>query len=273
MSFSGIDVSKHNGVINWKKVKTEGKIDFAMIRAGYGNNNIDPQLHNNVIGCKENGIDFGFYWFSYALTENAVINEANYLCNIADKYKPTYPLCFDWEYDSDNYAKKKGVAINNATRSKFAKAFLKTVEKRGYYAMIYSNADYLNKGFRELLNDYALWFASWTGKKPSIRLGIWQNSDKGVVPGISGKVDSDISYVDYPAIINSWDHNQQQTVTKPIKKIKTEEEFKNEFWEKYYRLAKDILNGKYGNGADREKNLKAAGFDYTLAQEIVNNMI
>jgi len=270
MSFSGIDVSKHNGRIDWSKLK--GKIDFAIIRAGYGNNNIDAQLHNNVVGCKENGIAFGLYWFSYALSENASINEANYLCNIADKYNPTYPLCYDWEYDSDAYARKKGVTITNATREKFARAFLKTLEKRGYYAMIYSNADYLNKGFKPLLSDYALWYASWTGKKPSINCGIWQNSDKGVVPGISGKVDSDISYVDYPSIIMSWEHNKNK-FTKPIPVKKSVDDIKNEFWNKYSTVAKDIINGKYGNGEERKNKMRDMGIDYGLVQEIVSNML
>lgn len=265
MSYSGIDVSKHNGKIDWNKLR--GKIDFAIIRAGYGNNNIDTQLQNNIRGCEENGIAYGFYWFSYALSEQASIKEANFLCDIADKHNPTFPLCYDWEYDSDTYAKKKGVTMTNQSRLKFAKAFLKTIESRGYYAMIYSNADYLNKGFRELLNSYDLWFASWTAKKPEIKMGIWQNSDKGIIAGIQGKVDSNISYIDYPSLIK----NQTQ-IDDPILNVIKEININLDeyFINKYKQAVIDVYNGKYENGNVRQDRLKNNGYDPELVQALIN---
>lgn len=265
MSFSGIDVSKHNGKINWYALR--GKIDFAIIRAGYGNNNIDAQLENNVRGCEENGIAYGFYWFSYALTEQASIKEANYLCDIADIYHPTYPLCYDWEYDSDSYAKKKGVTMTNNSRLKFAKAFLKTIENRGYYALIYSNADYLNKGFRELLNSYDLWFASWTSKKPEIKMGIWQNSDKGIIAGVQGKVDSNISYIDYPSLIKKQTKIDDDILKKISElEINLDEYFTN----KYKQVLGDVYSGKYGNGNTRHERLKNNGYDPELVRALIN---
>ena len=195
MSYSGIDVSKHNGKINWSALN--GTIDFVMIRAGYGKNHIDGQIYNNVRGCMENGIDFGFYWFSYALTEKDAYNEAEYVCNLADVYHPVYPIAYDWEYDSDDHAKNNNVKMSNEKRKKFADIFLSRVKERGYIPINYTNIDYLSKGFDSLRSKYGLWLASWTTKKPSIPCDIWQNSDKGIITGINGKVDSNICYTDY----------------------------------------------------------------------------
>ena len=192
----GIDVSYHNGLIDWRTVAKS--IDFAIIRAGFGKNNIDTYAVDNIHGCELNNIPFGLYWFSYALNEDMVKKEADYLCDMADKYHPTYPLCFDWEYDSDNYAAKSGVAMTKAKREKFARVFLDRVEERGYYAMLYSNVDYLNNmGFGTLPSRYDLWLAHWGVSKPSVPCGIWQSTEKGRVNGIKGNVDANHSYKDY----------------------------------------------------------------------------
>ena len=71
---TGVDVSTHNGVVNWELAKQN--IDFAIIRAGYGKNNIDKCAKQNVEGCEKNGIPFGLYWFSYAYTVDMARNEA-----------------------------------------------------------------------------------------------------------------------------------------------------------------------------------------------------
>ena len=102
MAISGIDVSYHNGNINWKTVSKF--IDFAIIRAGFGKNNIDEKAVQNIKGCEANNIPYGLFWFSYALSPEMAKNEADYICNFADKYSPQYPICYDWEYDSDSYA-------------------------------------------------------------------------------------------------------------------------------------------------------------------------
>ena len=189
---TGIDVSTHNGVIDWKQVKSQ--IDFAIIRAGYGKNNIDARCLYNINGCIDNSIPFGLYWFSYALNEEMAINEANYICTIADNYHPIYPICFDWEYDSDNYASKNGKTLTNNDRERIARAFLNRVEERNYYAMLYSNLDYLNKGFKALINRYDLWLALWQNEKPNRSFGIWQASAKGKIAGI--KTDVDMNYTE-----------------------------------------------------------------------------
>ena len=256
MQYKGIDVSWHNGNIKWDQVKKN--IDFAIIRAGYGKNKIDSKAEQNIKGCIANGIPFGLYWFSYALSENMARDEANYVCNLADKYSLKYPICYDWEYDSDNYAKQQGVKITNETRKGFAQAFLAQVEKRGYYAMLYTNIDYLSKGFSGLITRYDVWLAQWDVSSPSKGCGIWQKTSKGKINGITGNVDIDIAFKNYPSICNKLDEN---------KKLET---VKKEFWDKYMAIAYDIISGKYGSGEERKKKIEKLGYDYAVAQSIVN---
>lgn len=196
----GIDVSKHNGVINWMDVKYH--IDFAMLRAGYGKNNVDSMFNRNATECERYGIPYGIYWFSYAYTPEMARNEAKYCLEIISEYNPTYPVCFDFEYDSTAYAKKNGVTVTKKLMCDMAIAFLSEIEKAGYYAMNYTNIDYLNKGFSSLTSKYDTWLAQWSVKTPSKPCGIWQYSDSGKVAGIAGKVDMNYSYHDYAEITN-----------------------------------------------------------------------
>lgn len=200
-NIKGIDVSTWNGSIDWKKVKAAG-IDFAIIRAGYGKNNIDSKFKENARNAVAAGVDVGFYWFSYALNAEMAKKEADYLCNAVESLgiNVTYPLCFDYEYDSVSYAQKNGAATSKTAIIAIAKAFLAQIQKRGYYAMNYTNIDFLYRGFSELTSKYDTWLAQWASNKTKA-CGIWQYSEKGKVNGISGNVDMDIAYNDYPAII------------------------------------------------------------------------
>ena len=195
----GMDISVFQGDISWSKVTG---IEFAIIRAGYGSNNIDSKAIQNIKGCQDRKIPFGLYWFSYALSVNDAVKEADYVCNIADKYKLTFPVIgYDWEYDSDNYAASKSVSMTNDKRYQFAVAFLKRVKERGYTPVIYTNYDYLNKGFKSLLSSYDVWFSYPSGStKPDVTgLTIWQYSWKGSVSGISADVDMNNCYKEYKA--------------------------------------------------------------------------
>lgn len=269
----GIDVSKYQGTINWETVKPN--IDFVIIRAGYSTT-VDAMFRVNADECTRLGIPFGVYWFSYATNETEARTEADTVCDTVKKYKLTYPICFDYEYDSDRYAKECGITPTNSYRVAIAKAFLERVEQRGYFATIYSNPDYLNKGFSSLINRYDLWLAHWGISKPSRSCGMWQSSCTGQVNGIKGNVDTDFTYKDYPTIIankglNHLNDNEQEqeTETKTDKELQLEK-LKNETWEEYYNLAEEIISGKWGNGTDRIKALHSEGYDYGFAQSIVN---
>ena len=201
MSVKGIDVSKHQGSIDWEKVKKAG-VQFAMIRAGFGRNNIDPQFKRNITECNRLGIPCGVYWFSYAYTEAMAKKEAAYCLAAIKPYKIEYPVCFDLEYDTVKFAKTKGVTINKYLAYKLVRAFCSGIEKAGYYAMNYSNQDYLKNMFPEdTTKEYDLWYAYYHEKSNRKDAGIWQYSSTGKVDGITGNVDLDLANKDYPALI------------------------------------------------------------------------
>lgn len=201
----GIDVSKWQGDIDWAKVKADG-VEFAMLRAGYGKGNIDEKFKRNISECNRLGIPCGVYWFSYAYTEDMAKKEAQYCLEAVKPYKLEYPIAFDFEYDSVNYAKKKGVTVTKTLATKLVKAFCGEIEKAGYFAMNYTNKDYLNKYFdADVPKLYATWLAQWPANpvltNPPTGAAIWQYTSKGSVKGISGSVDMDAAYNDYPALI------------------------------------------------------------------------
>lgn len=198
-----IDISKWQGDVDFAKLK--GKVDGVIIRAGYGQNNIDEKFKRNISECNRLGIPCGVYWFSYAYTEEMAKKEAEYCLAAIKPYKVELPVCFDFEYDSVEYAQKNGVGVGKTLATALCHAFCGVIEKAGYYAMNYTNGDYLSRYFDASTLRYDLWYAAWPSKpdpnKPPRECGIWQYSSKGSVPGISGNVDMNYAYKDYPAII------------------------------------------------------------------------
>ena len=194
MTLKGVDVSYHQGKINWKKVKNAG-IQFAMLRAGYGKNNVDKQFHNNANGCRVNGIPFGVYWFSYAYTVEMARQEARYCVAAIDQYEIQYPVCYDLEYDSISYARKHGVTIGKTLATKMAVAFCEEVQRLGYKGMNYANLDYTRNMFGTV--PYDLWFARYNATPGRSDMAMWQYTSSGSVPGIAGKVDMNYCYKDY----------------------------------------------------------------------------
>lgn len=251
----GIDVSSWNGKLNWNKLKD--KIDFAIIRAGLGQGTEDTCVHDNIKGCIKNGIPFGLYWFSYAIDSITAEKEADYLCNIADKYKPTLPLAFDFEYDSDNYAKSLGYSLTNNDRYKIAISFLNRVKKRGYIPMIYTNPDYINKGFKEVINHFDLWLASWGVDKPPYSCSFWQYN-VGKISGMNGDFDLNYCYIDI---------TDNKLCDKFI------EYFNNKQLPAYTKKISQVFKGDLSSGTERKKLLREQGFDYELTQHFINGII
>lgn len=216
----GIDVSQWQGTIDWEKVKAAG-IEFAMIRAGYGQNNIDPQFKRNISECNRLGIPCGIYWFSYAYTEAMAIREAEYALAAVEPYKLEYPIAFDYEGASVDYAKKNGVVPDKAHVTALANAFCGRIEQAKYYAMVYTNPAYLSQYYDSYVpKSYDIWLAQWPANpdpaaKPAQAGGIWQYTNSGTVAGISGRVDMDAAYYDYPAIIKANGLNQPATAPEP----------------------------------------------------------
>lgn len=200
-----IDISTFQGEPDFEKVKDE--VDGVIIRAGYGQNNIDAQFKRNISECNRLGIPCGVYWFSYAYTEEMARKEAEYCLAAIRPYKVELPVCYDFEYDSVDKAAKKGVGIGKTLATALVHAFCGTIEKAGYYAMNYTNGDYLNRYFDETTLRYDLWYAAWPKNPdpadPPRKCGIWQFTSKGRINGIKGNVDTNYVYKDYPAIIKA----------------------------------------------------------------------
>ena len=200
----GIDVSEHNGAIDWEKVHSSGKIGFAMIRAGFGRGIIDKQFKRNASECNRLGIPIGIYWFSYAKSAGEAGLEANYCLDTIKDYKIDYPVCFDFEDDSVANCRKAGITIKDKSFATILAAnFLYKIADAGYIAANYTNPAYLNQYFdQSRLSTYDLWLAQWPAnpdpeKRPAMNPDIWQYSSKGAVPGISTAVDMNACYREY----------------------------------------------------------------------------
>lgn len=260
----GIDVSSWQGLIDWVSVKASGSVKFAIIRAGYGKNNVDNQAVANAVGCRKNNIPFGVYWFSYAYTEEMAKNEADYACDFAEKFGATLPIAYDWEEDSEEYAKKNGVEVTDDLRRRLALAFLKEVKRRGKTPMLYANYSDILGAYRTIYKDYRLWYSAPDVDKPGVSCDIWQNSWNGKIRGISGDVDTDISYTDLENnSVNISDEQKENIIKKLVK----------EFGDTYITAAYDTIIGKYSTGNERRKMIEAIGLDYDIVQSIVNYIL
>ena len=142
----GVDVSKNNGTINWQSIKNAG-YEFAIIRLGYGNDEIkqdDNQFVINVKECERLGIPYGVYIYSYALNLNEAKSEVNHtirqLKHVGTNFK--YGVWFDME-DADNYKKRHGMPSNQMLVD-ICYTFCDAIEKAGYYTGIYASSSWLN---------------------------------------------------------------------------------------------------------------------------------
>lgn len=202
MSIHGIDVSEFQGNVNWTQIKSQG-IQFAMLRAGYGSGSIDPQFRKNAEECNRVGIPCGVYWFSYAYTPEMARREAEFCIETIEEFEISYPVCIDFEYASVRYAQSVGVTITRELATEIVEAFCSRVEELGYFAMYYSNLDYLNRYFAASLRPkYALWYAQYASAPDASGQAIWQYRDDGRLEGISGNVDMNIAYYDLASVIS-----------------------------------------------------------------------
>ncbi|MGN1090318.1 MAG: GH25 family lysozyme [Huintestinicola sp.] len=203
----GIDVSKWNGDVDWKKVKNSGMAEFAMIRASYGYEDTDPKLAENVAGCEQNGIPYGFYHYMYARNVSEAKKEAAYFLNAISKYSPEYPVVLDIEEDFYNRMSRKEVTAIVTT-------FMDAVEGAGYYTMIYSYAKFFSDNlYMDQIDRYDIWVACWgdedkLNENYGYHYGMWQYSETGKVPGITEYTDLNYCYKDYRSIIKKYGLNR-----------------------------------------------------------------
>lgn len=191
----GVDVSRHQGVIDWKKVKAAG-IEFAVIRAGYGryDTQIDSQFKANIEGAKAAGIKYiGVYWYSYAVTAAEGAVEADVCLRAIEPYREiiTLPVFFDQEYEP------KIKALTDRVRTDICKAFIEKVEKAGHKPGLYASYDwYMNYVIRSELQQYPVWIAQYAAdcSYKGENLWGWQYTSEGKVNGVSGRVDLNEGY-------------------------------------------------------------------------------
>lgn len=193
----GIDISYHQGVIDFKSVKNSG-IEFAIIREGY-RNTTDSKFMEYVLKCKESKIPIiAVYHFSYALNEEEAKKEAELCINNVERAglgKDTL-IFIDFESDTVKKAAAKGVNLGKSECNKHTKAFCEEVKKLGYTPGIYTNKDYYKNWYeKDVLSAYKIWLADYEGG-PDYDCFIQQYSSKGSIPGIKGNVDLDYLYDD-----------------------------------------------------------------------------
>ena len=188
----GIDVSSWQGEINFEKVKNAG-VEFVFIRVGStkgeGEHFVDKQFINNIKGFNEVGIPVGIYYYSYADSNKTAIEDAKWVVKQLKGHKIDLPIVYDWEnwsFYNEFHQSFYSTSIN-------AKAFLDTIQNKGYQGMLYSSKNYLEKVWFDI--GYPVWLAHYTSKTSYTgKYDYWQLCSNGKVPGISGNVDINIYY-------------------------------------------------------------------------------
>lgn len=243
MKIKGIDVSYCQKGLDYNKVKDAG-VKFAIIRAG-AKLRKDTEADYHVRGCKEIGIDYGFYWYSYAHSVDEAADEARKCLEVISQYdKPVYPVFFDMEENSQAKLGKK-LCTDMALR------FCEIIEKGGCRCGIYANPSWLESYYdnARIVGKYDLWLAHWTNS-PDIpsRYDYGQTMWQWGVDRIGGiDVDGDICFAEYAKSV-------------PAKKSVAE-------------IAREVIRGEWGNGAERKMRLTNAGYDYAEVQSEVNRLL
>ena len=205
----GIDVSKHQGKIDWEKVKADG-IEFAILRAGYGmyESQIDPTFEYNYEECKRLGIPVGTYWYTYATNKEEVLKETEVYLKALKGKTTELPNFFDIEYEPSIKA------LSRQTRTDLCNLFMSEIKKAGYKTGLYCSYDWIkNWLYEKQLLEYDKWIAQYSSSCSynDQSLALWQYSSKGKVNGISGNVDMDYCYKNYLSTekIGTWKKNSK----------------------------------------------------------------
>lgn len=201
LSKKGIDVSKHQGRIDWEKVAADG-VEYAFIRAGFRGSSEgalveDEYFKKNIEGALENDIEVGIYFYTQALDEEEAIEEAEFVLELTKDYDITYPIVFDIEEPTSNSARTADMTKEDYTAATLA--FCKIISEAGYEPMIYGNL----KTFMIMLDmnqleEYDKWFAYYNDHVYfPYEFGIWQYSSTGSIDGIDGDVDMNVCMKEY----------------------------------------------------------------------------
>ncbi len=208
----GIDVSYHNGTIDWKRVKYS-EVEYAIIRCGYGTNDKnqdDKKWEENVKGCIDNNIPYGVYLYSYADTVEKASSEADHAIRLLQGKKLKYPVYYDLEED------KLRDKISKQTIADIAQTFCDKLSAKGYTVGIYANKDWFTNYLTDSrFNNWTKWVAQYnTVCNYKGKYDMWQCSSTGRVPGISGNVDLNYSYSPFENSYGGGNTNNGGTTNK-----------------------------------------------------------
>ena len=186
----GIDVSEHQGVIDWSKAKAAG-VDYAIVRCGYGQDQADQDddyWYTNANACVQYGIPFGTYLYSYADTVAKARSEAQHVLRLVRGYNLSYPIYYDLE---ESTVRNK---LNTTEIANIAQAFCDVIEDAGYEVAIYANTDWFtNYLTNSKFNQWDKWVAQYnTVCTYKGDYSMWQCSSQGRVNGVTGYVDVNI---------------------------------------------------------------------------------
>lgn len=190
-TMKGVDVSHHQGKIDWKKVAASD-VDYAIIRCGYGDNEKkqdDKYWEKNVAGCEKYNIPYGVYIYSYATTTKQAKSEAEHVLRLIKGHTLNFPIYFDME---DAVQEK----LSKRQRETIANTFLNAIKAEGYECGIYANLNWWNDYLPTSLAEKTEW--KWVAQyndnactyKGAYRM--WQCTSEGTVDGIEG--DADINF-------------------------------------------------------------------------------
>ena len=189
----GIDISEHNGNIDFAKVKQNG-IEFVIIRIGFGHKKgeiiYDNRFSEYLKSAKENGLRVGLYFYSYAKNVKESSEQAKWIIEALNGESLDLPIAFDWEIFGgfNNYN------LSLTDLNLIGEAFIKKINSAGYEGMLYSSKYYLENMWN--LNEYKIWLAHYIDKTNyKGEYYIWQLSNTGKVDGINGDVDLDILFL------------------------------------------------------------------------------
>jgi GH25 family lysozyme M1 (1,4-beta-N-acetylmuramidase) len=239
-----IDVSEHNGTIDWEQVAAAGY--HAIIRVGYGNDETsqdDKQWARNIAEVERLGIPHGVYIYSYATDTGMAQSEAQHVLRLIAGRSLQYPVFFDSEQSGTEGAAKA-----------CAEAFGDVIEAAGYWCGVYASASWWTSNLAGL-ERFSKWVAAWHDESQGqAGCDIWQYTSDGTIPGISGRVDTNVVYRDFPSEIGG-------TVTATTTATASVD---------INALANDVIAGKYGDGDARKA---ALGANYDAVQARVNEIL
>lgn len=190
----GVDVSYHNGDIDWEKAKATGKVDFAIIRVcyrGYQNGKLamDVKAMENIREANAAGVPVGVYIFSQAISANEAIEEADYIVSKINGYKIDLPVVLDFEYVATGVGRLYKAKLSKAAATTVCTSFCNRVRAYGYTPMVYANKTmFSDKTYAaDISQEFPIWMANYTSSTSYAgEYEYWQYSDGEKIDGIKG---------------------------------------------------------------------------------------